>query len=283
MMIATTKIIRKLRRLRAVTADSILEKGLFLGTRNYQKFIILCTGRTGSNLLCSLLQSHSNIRAFAEVLYKDPKRKRIHWDYPGYNSEEIWQIRERNPNHFIDEIVFRKFPLTVSAVGFKLFYNHGQNNNNRCIWDHLNQIKNLKIIHLKRENLLEQYISLKKAKATRQWINKSKNNNYQLDDFNLTIEKNDCLKHFQEVRHLEQKYDDFFRDHHILNVSYENLVKDYISETKKIQIFLGTSYQKLYSSTYKQSQQPISHIINNYAELKESFQGTYWSSFFDKK
>ena len=281
-MILPPKNIRKLRRFGVITSDSLLEKGLLPGIHNYQKFIILCTARTGSNFLCSLLQSHIRIRAFAEVFHKDSKRKRIFWDYPGYNSEEFWEMRENNPIKFIDNIVFRDFPKSVSAVGFKLFYNHAQAENEKCIWEHLKQIKYLKIIHLKRQNWLQQYVSLTKARQSKQWVVKANNSNSKGDSLRLEIDYDNCIEHFQTLQNLQREYDNLFAGHQILEVIYENLAKDYINETKRIQNFLSVPYQKLYPSTYKQSQQPLSEIIINYSELKEKFQETPWIDYFEE-
>lgn len=280
-MLLPPKIIRKLRRFSVITTDSLLEKGLLPGSHNnYQKFIILCTGRTGSNFLCSLLQSHSRIRAFAEV-FQDLKGKRILWDYPGYNSEEFWEMRENNPIKFMNNIVFRYFPKSVSAVGFKLLYHHAQAENEKCIWEHLKQIKDLKIIHLKRKNWLEQYTSVMVAKQTRKWVVKTNDSNSKTEDLRIAIDYNDCIEYFQTIQNFQMEYDNLFAGHQILEVIYENLAKDYINETKRIQEFLSVPYQKLYPSTYKQSKQIMSETIINYSELKEKFQETPWIDYFE--
>ena len=78
------------------------------GQSNYVKFIIVCTTRTGSSLLCSLLNSHSRIVAFEELFQKSEK---IGWYLPGYSQKRNFLAIYRNdPAEFLKRAVFCNYP-----------------------------------------------------------------------------------------------------------------------------------------------------------------------------
>ncbi|NET44527.1 sulfotransferase [Okeania sp. SIO2B3] len=271
------EIFPKIQRFKIRLDDWFLAKEIIKGQDKYQKFIVLTRARTGSNFLMSLLQSHPKIRAFEEV-FTEQKRK-IHWGYAKYpRSSKVLKIREEQPRKFIDEVVFRKFPPSVSAVGFKLFYYQAQSSELQKIWQYLKENKEIKIIHLKRDNLLKVCLSSHLAKITNQWI--LKDEKYRHNSAPVRLNYDDCLKLFEETKKWEEEYDSFFNEHQKIEVIYENLVQKTLQETKRIQQFLGVKLQRLYSLTLKQNKGTLPEIISNYYELKEKFEGSPWSKFF---
>lgn len=250
--------------------------GVIRGHSDYERFIILSSGRTGSNLLRSLLNSHSQIITFGE-LFRRPSE--IGWDYPGYkNKAEDISLIHTNPSEFLETKLWKKFPKHISAVGFKIFYTHAQEENWRSVWHHLRDQKELKVIHLKRKNILKTYISLKKAQKTGRWRNA---NNAQEEKVLLTLDYNDCLNRFTRTRAFEEQFDKFFEDHQVFQVLYEDLARDSQREMEHILQFLRIQHEAVRPLIYKQSNQPPSEIISNYSELKEQFKNTPWQEFFE--
>ena len=88
------------------------------------------------------------------------------------------------------------------------------------------------------------------------------------------------MKIIQEIQQKENTYDTIFREHEILNISYENLSENYEYEMLRIQKFLGVKYLELNPLTKKQQNRPLSRVISNYSELKKQFGGTPWIKFF---
>jgi len=253
-----------------------LEKRIFSGECDYQKFLIICRKRTGSNFLVSLLQSHPKIRAFGEVFSEDDK---IHWGYPSYSSPEILQIRHKAPIEFIEHIVFRDFLKSTKAVGFKLIYQEKQSSNCKIIYEYLHSLKNLKVIHLKRRNIFSNYVSFKMAIKTDIWI---KLRNEGSNNLKLKIDYEDCLDYFQQTRALEKKYELLFSNpsQQIHTLYYEDLVTNKVKAIEDLQEFLEVECLPLVSYTRKQEKRPLSEIVINYNELKEKFENTPWQSFF---
>ncbi len=251
--------------------------------KNYQKFLILCHPRTGSNFLVSLLESHPQIRAFGEVFTED---NNIYWGYSGYRSPQILQLRYDEPIAFVDKLVYRHFPPIVKAVGFKLFYFHPKHEHQKIVWQYLKEIENLKIIHLTRKNILHTYVSHEIAFRTDRWTlladDKDDRNRYLSEP--IILDYQECLDKFKKIRSWETEYSNFFDlpTQGYYNLVYEELVSNLERETNRLQEFLGVQKHLLNPKTKKRNQKPIREIVANYDRLKEQFQNSCWSEFFDE-
>jgi LPS sulfotransferase NodH len=268
--------LKKLERKAINLTEIALEKNILSGEGDYQKFLIICRKRTGSNFLVSLLQSHPKIRAFGEVFGDD---EQIHWGYPSYSSAKVLQTRKKDPIKFLDQIVFRDFLKSTKAVGFKLLYQEEQNFKIKAICEYLRKIKNLNVIHLKRRNILANYVSWQIAKKTDVWILLKGKNNHQIQ---LEIDYQDCLNYFHKTKALEKEHESFFAEHakQIHNLYYEDLVANTEQEIQGVQRFLGVESLPLTPYTQKQEKRSLQEIITNYDELKEKFESTPWQTFF---
>jgi LPS sulfotransferase NodH len=257
--------------------------GFFNSHKNYTQFIVLSQARTGSNFLLSLLDSHEQVVTYGE-LFRDLDS--VGWDRPssGRNphSKPLILLRNKNPRKFLETEVYNRYPLNVSAVGFKIFYDHARAVYLKTVWEFLQSQRDIKIIHLKRRNLLQSLVSLKKALITKQWIAvNQKESKDKLPDTSITLTYEDCLQYFQKTHDYMLDHDTFFSQHPMIDIYYEDLCADNINQTRMIQDFLGLNYRPLKSYTLKQSSLPISESITNYFELKEQFQNTPWSVFFE--
>jgi LPS sulfotransferase NodH len=252
-----------------------LDTGIIRGNQKYVKFIILSRSRTGSEYLRSLLNSHREISVFGELFQL---KDQINWHFPGYyGSRKQRAVLEENPVLFLEKEVFRTHPNHKKAVGFKIFYYHAQDGNHKSVWNILQNQKDLKVIHLKRKNILKTHLSKKRANNTGKWIKLTKEN----EEFEpIVLDYDECLYEFTKTRTWEEQYSTLFEGHDQLEVFYENLTKDTHNEVQRILKFLGVKEEELKSNTYKQSGQPISKAIANYFELKERFKGTLWEEFF---
>jgi len=256
-----------------------LDLGVLEGHSDYCKFIILGEGRSGSTFLRGLLNSHSQIIAFGELFrFYDS----IGWDLPPYDqylqSRSLISFMQSNPVRFLEEKVFRKFPKQVSAVGFKIFYYHAQEDSRKMVWPFLRDQKDLRIIHIKRNNTLRVVLSLKKAFMTNKWANTT---GVAEEDPTIALDYEECLWRFTWAQEAKKRYDTFFEGHPKIDVLYEDLANHYQSEMKRVQEFLGVHYEDVRPSTYKQSRQVLSKAISNYFELKEKFKSTPWEEFFE--
>lgn len=256
-----------------------LDLGIRDGHSDYCKFVILGRARSGSNFLRGLLNSHSQIITFGELFRSYDS---IGWEFPDHDQylqyRSLISLMQSNPVSFLEKKVFRKFPKRILAVGFKLFYYHAQDDSRKDVWPYLKNQKDLKIIHLKRNNTLGVIFSLKKANMTNKWTNIT---GEEEEKFTIPLDYDECLKEFTWEQEARKQFDDYFEGHPRIEVFYENLCNHCESEIKRIQEFLGVRYEIVKPTTYKQSNQPLSKSISNYFELKEKFKDTSWEEFFE--
>jgi LPS sulfotransferase NodH len=257
-----------------------LNLGLLEGHSDYAKFIILGKGRSGSNFLKGLLNSHSQVITFGEI-FRDPHA--IGWDLPPYDrylqQQSLVSLLNQDPTTFLSKEVFKKYPKHISAVGFKLFYYHAQEVSRQVLWSFLKEKKELKILHLKRRNTLRELLSLRKAFKTNHWTNTTGTAD---KSFSISLNYDDCLQEFIYAQQSKEQFDTFFQDHPRIGVVYEDLANDYEREMRRIQDFLEVTYEPVIPSTFKQSNQPLIEAISNYSELKQKFEGTPWETFFEE-
>lgn len=249
------------------------------------KFIIICHGRTGSNYLRSLLNSHNDIYCFDELF--NPKGE----------EQEDFQKRLENPTENINKKVFENTNDKKHIKGFKLLYyqlpqspefeDNLYNKNNyvsskikKTLYEYLEYLKNqtdIKIIHLKRKNMLKTLISLKKAGETNVWTSKTG----QISSPKITLNKFGCEHFFKNTRNFETKYDQIFKNHDVLQITYEELYTNRVKTIDKVLDFLGAPKITLHSPLRKINSDNVSDLVENIEELKEHFANSPHIEFFN--
>ncbi|MGB3468872.1 MAG: sulfotransferase [Cyclobacteriaceae bacterium] len=218
-------------------------------------FIILCQPRTGSTLLHTYLNSHPNIYSYGEILRR--------------SSEKKQQI-----NLFSD--VFGQHSPAVKSVGLKIFYAYRDHPEFCGYFREIADNKEIRIIHLTRDDLLSSFLSLKRAEKTQIWSTTGEKNREQHTNFQPDPEdfKQYLLRNEEESNIVKQ----LFRNHDMLEVNYESLSSQPDLTLRKVQIFLEVPEKKLFSILKKQSgstkDQPknfeaLSKIYEDYKKRKE--------------
>jgi hypothetical protein len=221
------------------------------------------------------LNAHPQVVAFGEV-FRDTRD--LDWDHTGYfQSPSIQQLVEREPARFLEKRLLGRYPRAVRAVGFKLFYYHARAGAQAGVWPWLLDHREIRVIHLKRRNLLETHVSRKRAALTGNWVNTSGRPDTAVS---LTLDYDEVRKDFEQTRAWEAECDSAFARHPLLQVQYEQLASDYMSEARRLESFLGVEPRVVQPSTFRQSRQSLSATVTNYHELKAHFAGTPWLSFF---
>jgi LPS sulfotransferase NodH len=254
-----------------------LEIRSLTGSSHYRRFVIVGTARTGSTLLINLLNSHSQVLAFGE-LFRSPTA--IGWDvapFTTYKSAKLIALYRSDPQRFLDKSVFRRWPQGYAAIGFKLFYYHARIAPFNAVWEYLAQNTDIYVLHIKRRNVLEQFVSLKLAHTTDVW---SLTEPVMRQPEPLRLEIEDCRKHFELIRSVESDCDVFFARHQVKNIYYEDLTADRDAGIASVEKFLGLKDEKLSTELVRQRTLPLSKAIANYKELKQAFAKTEWADFF---
>jgi LPS sulfotransferase NodH len=258
------------------------------GHTDYTRFIILGRSRTGSNHLRGLLNSHSQVVVFGELFSNYDS---MDWAYPGYQqSDRMMELAQSDPVRFLETEVFAPFPAETAAVGFKLFYYHARAHGWDRLWTHLQEDRTLRVLHIKRVNILRTHLSREKAQASGVWVQPAaagQTNQTRVDTWGagrrpVHLDYQACLDDFVRTRAWEQEFDAFFADHPLLEIQYETLAADHEAEMRRVESFLGLKHEELRAETHQQSTKPLSASIANYAELKARFEGSPWQEFFSE-
>jgi LPS sulfotransferase NodH len=261
-----------------VLARAMLDiKSLLAGNVDYQRFVIVGIARTGSTLLVDLLNSHSQALAFGELFRSSDA---IGWDIRPFTTLQngrLLALYRSDPLAFLQRNVFRCWPREIAAVGFKLFYYHARVLPYSAIWDYLSTEADVRILHIKRRNILEQFFSLQRAHLTNIWssIELSKEMTPP-----LRLEAEACKIHFARVRRFEAECDTFFARHQAKSVYYEDLIASRAAEMEDVFDFLGLRKEPVSAQVVRQRTEPLANVIANYGELKEVFANTEWADFF---
>ncbi len=271
----------------------------------YNKFILIGQARTGTTYLQTLLDSHRQIVSCGEVFHLLVKQR-----HDPVGLDEIIN----DPIGYINKHVYGSYPGHVRAVGHKLLYSQIGSDSaflkemetddvapstkkrrerfsrfmrakydlaeaRRRFAGYLEYLKDsleFRVIHLVRANKLETFLSERLASKSGTWTSSS--GPYLPGATHLDPKA--CLEFFERVDALEREYDSLFGEHELLELSYEELVRDAGSSLGMVQDFLGVERTALSSPLKKQNRFRVSDAISNYSELKESLEGTKWIKYF---
>ena len=228
------------------------------GDRNYDKYIIITYARTGSNLLMSYMDSNQEVEAKGELFRS----------LDGKSCRQVW-----------DEFYAKKNKM-IKAAGFKLFYNHPFNTDDREVWDFIADDPKIKIIHLVRKNKLRTFVSGEIAKKTDKWTLKSKDS-FSLQDKQITIDFENFVGRVKKIYDFEEKTRKDYANRPYLEVSYEDLVDDKEKTMKSVFDFLGVSSTPVKSGYKKQNKETLAELVTNYDDFREKLAGSKYASLLD--
>lgn len=231
--------------------------GEYFGNDTFERFAIVGHARTGSNYLASGLRSSKSIRVYDEIF--------------AAHNREIGKDYEKTFS-----VLFRKQLRSIKVVGFKLFYYHLSEDE----WEKFLRNDDIKIIHITRKNPLRTIISLDIAFMTGQWHasllhGKAKNKK-------IIIDVNTLLKRLEQIQVYEEITRTRFKDKAILEVTYEELVKNPANEFERIGAFLDvTDINPNKIVLKKQNPEKLNELIINYHEVAQLLTNTKYVNLLD--
>lgn len=265
----------------------------------HTRFIIFGGARTGSNLLVSALNSSPEIICFRELFrFMDDS---IDFGVNGYDDDDAadLELRNRDFSAFLGQRIFVE-TRGVNAVGFKVHDSHFYGFAGLKEW--LVQQRDIRILHLRRRNLLRMLVSTEIAKATGEWIDpvppgllqsirhparsmtrllRRKPGERKPRRGPLSLSPQEYRDFFLKTEIISKQYDELFSEHHVRTIYYEDLIADLRGTLDSVQEFLGASPRQLKVGTKRQNLEPLETLLSNYAELRSEFMGTPCEPFFD--
>jgi hypothetical protein len=249
------------------------------------RFFILARGRTGSTLLHQLLDSHPQCICFEEIFADRPLPEEFPADYPAAKLQGMQRdeaLRKSDPLAFLDRYVFAPdLPESVRSVGFKLFYFHS-NAGRSELWDHLKQDTSVRVVHLRRRNLLRMFLSMKIAFKTGAWWSLS--GMPGLDERAIALDAGEFRTYVDQSLRQRDAAEAAFASHPIFPLWYEEF-ENYPQDPSRIDElldFLDLPARRLHSEMRRQNPEPLRQLIVNYDALKAEFAGTPLAAYFDE-
>ncbi len=193
-----------------------------------------------------------------------------------FNARRHPQNAGRNGSDVVQEF----FSGEDSCRGFKIFYSHARAGSSATAWDALREDLGIKVIHLRRRNILRRLISMRTAMKTDLWV--SKRDAVELPDHPVCIRTS--AKSWEESFHTDMQQDwwltERFRDHQYLQVFYEDLVFAWTETTRLVQSFIAVNPIELEIVTRKQSGEDLQAVLPNFDALRRYFEDSSFKSYF---
>lgn len=277
-----------------------------LGPDGVERFIVLCGARTGSNMLCSALNSHPRIVCFREVFnFLHPEAIDYHVDGYEPRSAGDLELRERDPVGYARTRLFGQDAGTTSAAGFKYMYDH--------VWGYpglleaLQADRDLRVVHLMRRNGVRAFLSYKMAFATGEW-QRPKRRPFAMrlghavthpleavstqaqkmrarispPDQRIVLDPEECVAYIRTRDEQQRHFVDVFAGHAFHDVWYEDVLADRQPEFGQVQEFLGVEATTLVEEVERQNPGTLRELVKNYDELGHALAGTPYASMFEE-
>ena len=243
------------------------------------RFVVTCAARTGSTLLAWCLRAHPQVCMHGEAFATDGPLSLDGLDPRlGQPLENALRAqRDADPATFLRTVLFE--PGDRQAAGLKFKYEELSLRRWARARQALADDHEVRVIHLRRDNLLERYLSQHVAtRVTHVYNVTSPDARREVDP--VTLRPDDCLADFTLTESRERHFAALFAHHQVLDVTYEQLVDDRAATLARIEEFLGVDIVAVEPRSLKLRQVPVSEAIANYDELARFFEGTPYARFF---
>lgn len=242
--------------------------------------IILTTQRSGSTFLVSCLQAHPDVLCRGELLIagmgmKTPRMLEGH-------RHAVKLVRFLWTGAWHSTRTMRRFYEIEGpkAHVFKAMYNHLQ-----PPWtlNYLRSRKDIRIIHLRRRNLLKQYVSylLMGQRREQRWL---PNTTVPVPPLRIRVSPDRALKYFRRMQEFYPRFEQLFADHPILPLVYEDIVEaQQLKHDVAFQLcdFLQVPRRLLTSELIKINPERLWEIVTNYDALSSTLRQTKFAEFLD--
>jgi len=259
------------------------------------RFIVVCDRRTGSNWLAAMLGSSPGVAMFGEL----------------FDMEHLDAAALGDPRDYLQRRLATATATGARAVGFKLIYDQasawqahlddslpgvgaGVRARIREFADRvaaaggaevvaarlytvrqmLRDDSALRVVHLRRRNLLRQYVSLRRAMAGDAWGGGGAG-------AALELTETECREAFERSAALAASCDAEFAHHPLHRLWYEDLCADPARELGAVLAFLGLDPKCAPRIAPSAAPPPLQNLVGNLDTLRAAFRGSAWSEHLE--
>jgi LPS sulfotransferase NodH len=223
--------------------------------------IVSSSGRKGTFMLLTALECHPDIFVHSQI-FSAPYPEFLH-GASGREAFERSYSREFLGLSPETTVILPASPTMQEFAGF---------------WDAAFEHRQLRIVHLRRRNMLRWYVSEQVARQTGVWS--SRYSRVEPEPPVVIDPKLAASFIFWDLR-AEDDCIDRFRKHAHLEIWYEDFAARSRETLDQVQDFLGVDVRALRSATRKQSTRAVPDAIANYDELVRAWQGTDYAKYLD--
>jgi LPS sulfotransferase NodH len=243
------------------------------------KAIILTTQRTGSTFLVECLDSHPEVRCLGEMLAGG------HFWVPDvvYKSRYATKAYRylRSGAWYPTRMMTRYFARGDRPVmAFKAMYNHI-----RPAWTlrYLRKHTEIRILHLRRHNLLKQYVSnlLLSVKRDKPW---QPHATAPVTPASIHVSSDAALAYMRRIRAEYDAHEQLFSSHQRLPLTYETMIDGQFLQkdvARAVCAFLGIAEHPMRSKLVKMNPVRLQEMVRNYDELAAAIRGTEFADLVD--
>jgi LPS sulfotransferase NodH len=231
--------------------------------------IILTTQRSGSTFLVDCLRSHPEVECAGEILNGQPDNPRPAYRGPFRQTLKALRILRTGAwrsGNFMDAY-FRRGTAKVRC--FKAMYNQLARPFARR---YLVENEDIRVIHLRRHNLLKVHVSTLLMNKRRQLQATA-----PTETVWTAVDPQKAIASMRKARARYESYDRAFERHARLQVAYENLIDDNgITEDTRSRIcsFLGIAQLPMTSPLVKLNPDSLRDMVTNYDQLADAIART---------
>lgn len=244
--------------LRKARREWLFFLGLLIGSKTHVKLAIVTRSRSGSNMLCSFLESHP--QAF------------------------VWREIFRRPQYFTPQLTYRLINSSYlgryRVVAFKVFYYHRVPD---LFWEQLVADERIHIIHLIRPNYLDTYVSRRQAMASQQWESFEREKIRPTESSAIQVDIADLMAFLEENEQLIASFVSKTQGRrNLLTLTFEQVARD--EGRALIAEFLKSHLDPSGFGAIRNTKQGASNLekrIINYEEVKQAILGSRWRHFLD--
>jgi LPS sulfotransferase NodH len=142
----------------------------------YNPFLIAGMPRTGSNLLATTIRQHPAVLAHNELFHPVVGERSGTHAIRREGTAVYFDEQSGDPIDFLRRWVWNDRNAGYRAVGFKVFVEYVRAPSTSRLLERLQEeIEGLRVLHIRRANYLDVYISRLVANKTQQWISYAEN------------------------------------------------------------------------------------------------------------
>jgi LPS sulfotransferase NodH len=244
-----------------------------------ERFVILAHARSGSTLLMNALGQHPHVLACGE-LFNDVQthRSEMPASFQLHNPGSPSRYQDNaSGRDFLNHILYEaEHPEPIAAVGWKLLFDQALHPPAaRTAWSFLQSRRDIRVIRLVRQNLLEAWVSLQIALQSGQWHVAADSVKNVITVPPLTVSIPEFEGYVRQIASLLEDSKKTFCHHSITELEYQSdLCCNFARTMERIHEFLGLQCHPTAPPLRKLAEQPLRSRVSNFEEVLLHFHGS---------